>query len=80
MPRLSNSILMPAIVFEQVLADVTGGEFESFMELASKLQYVSTVEGGQEMVTLVSEQAELGGDFQVTSQCGHMGLDLPLAA
>ncbi len=35
------------------------------MELAGKLQYVSTPEGGQEMVNLVSNQAELGADFQV---------------
>ncbi len=60
------TIFIIILLYSQVLADVTGEEFESFMELAGKLQYVSTLEGGQEMVTLVSEQAELGGEFQVT--------------
>lgn len=49
-----------------MLVDVTGEEFESFMDLASKLQYISTPEGGQEMAKLVSDQAELGVEFQVT--------------
>ncbi len=46
--------------------DVTGEEFERFMELAGKLQYTSTPEGAQEMVDLVTKQAELGADFLVS--------------
>ncbi len=45
---------------------MTGEEFERFMELAGKLQYISTPEGGQEMVDLVSKQAELGAEFKVS--------------
>ena len=47
---------------------MTGEEFESFMELAGKLQYISTPEGGQEMAKLVSNQAELSAEFKVSLQ------------
>lgn len=62
----------------QVLVDVTGEEFERFMDLASKLQYISTPEGGQEMAKLVSNQAELGTEFQVCVQGFMRGHSLPV--
>ena len=45
--------------------DVTGTEFEDLMESLGKLTYVSTPEGAQELMTLISEQAELDAEFKV---------------
>ena len=49
----------------QVLQDVTGEEFEVFMEMLSKLQCLSTAEGAQEVMDIITEQAELGQEFKV---------------
>lgn len=50
--------------------DVTGEEFEVFMEVLGRLNYTGTEEGAREVATLISEQAELNSDFQV-SGCGQ---------
>eukprot|EP00731_Ephydatia_muelleri_P007626 Em0003g1874a len=47
----------------QVLSDVTSEEFEAFVEVLSKLQYISTPEGSQEAVDTIGEQAQLTSDF-----------------
>ena len=49
----------------QVLQDVTGEEFEVFMEMLSKLQCLLTAEGAQEVMDIITEQAELGQEFKV---------------
>ena len=49
--------------------DVTGTEFEDLMESLGKLTYVSTPEGAQELMTLISEQAELDAEFKVHCTC-----------
>ena len=49
----------------QVMVDVTGEEFETLMDVLSKLQYLTTEEGSKEIMTLISDQAELASDFQV---------------
>ena len=49
----------------QVLVDVTSEEFETLMEVLSRLSYVSTEEGALQVATLISDQAELNTDFQV---------------
>ena len=45
--------------------DVTGEEFETLMDLLSKLEYVSTAEGSQQLANLINEQAELSTEFKV---------------
>lgn len=52
----------------QVLVDVTGEEFETFMDLLMQLQYVATAEGVQEVMAAISEQAELTSEFRVREQ------------
>ena len=47
--------------------DVSGDEFESFMEVLNKMQYLSTGEGSQKVIDIISEQAELEEEFQVTT-------------
>lgn len=49
----------------QVLVDVTGEEFETLMDVLSKLKYTSTPDGAKEVVAIISEQAELTTEFQV---------------
>ena len=58
LPPLSPSL-------PQVLVDVTGEEFEGFMDLLMQLQYITTAEGVQEVIVAISEQAQLSSDFQV---------------
>ena len=48
-----------------MLLDVTGEEFETLMEVLSRLNYIATAEGSQQMAVLISDQAELNNDFQV---------------
>lgn len=50
----------------KVLADVTGEEFETLMEVLGRLQYLSTPEGSQAIGEIISEQAELSSEFQPT--------------
>jgi hypothetical protein len=50
----------------QVLVDVNGEEFETLMEVLSRLTYITTEDGSQQVATLISEQAELNTDFQVS--------------
>ena len=57
-----NWFLLPG---HQVLVDVNGEEFETFMDILGKLTYPTTPEGAQEITTLISEQAELSADFKV---------------
>ena len=45
--------------------DVSGDEFESFMEVLNKMQHLSTSEGSQQVIDIISEQAELEEEFQV---------------
>ena len=47
--------------------DVSGDEFESFMEVLNKMQYLSTGEGSQKVIDIINEQAELEEEFQVTT-------------
>ena len=47
----------------KVLSDVTSEEFEVFVEVLAKLQYVSTPEGAQDAVDTIGEQAQLSNDF-----------------
>ena len=49
----------------QVLVDVTGEEFETLMDVLSKLKYTSTPDGAKEVAAIISEQAELTSEFQV---------------
>lgn len=63
--RFYHGLVIRYMIFFQVLVDVTGEEFESLLELVSKLSYTSTVEGSQEVFTLISEQAELTTEFKV---------------
>ena len=48
-----------------MLVDVTGEEFETLMEVVSRLNYIATEEGSQQVASLISDQAELNTDFQV---------------
>ena len=59
----------------QVLVDVTSEEFETLMEVLSRLSYVSTEEGALQVATLISDQAELNADFQVCALvCGNFSV------
>ena len=49
-----------------MLLDVTGEEFETLMEVLSRLNYITTEEGSQQVAALISDQAELNTDFQVS--------------
>ena len=44
---------------------MTGEEFETLMEVLSRLNYITTEEGSQQVAALISDQAELNTDFQV---------------
>ena len=44
---------------------MTGEEFETLMEVLSRLNYITTEEGAQNVAAMISEQAELNADFQV---------------
>ena len=44
---------------------MTGEEFETLMEVLSRLSYITTEEGAQTVASMISEQAELNTDFQV---------------
>ncbi|CAI7992048.1 Apoptosis inhibitor 5, partial [Geodia barretti] len=50
---------------KKVLSDVTGEEFEVFMEMLSKLQFLATAEGAQEVMDVIVQQAELSAEFKV---------------
>ena len=50
----------------KVLSDVTSEEFEVFVEVLGKLQYISSPEGAQEAVDAIGEQAQLSSDFNPT--------------
>ena len=45
---------------------MTGEEFETLMEVLSRLNYITTEEGSQQVAALISDQAELNTDFQVS--------------
>ena len=51
------------------MVDVTGEEFEVLMEFLSKLDYVSTAQGSQQLCALISDQAELKSEFKVQHIC-----------
>lgn len=55
----------------QVLVDVTGEEFETLMDVLSKLKYTSTPDGAKDVVAIISEQAELASEFQVKLSIQH---------
>ncbi|XP_022083553.1 apoptosis inhibitor 5-like [Acanthaster planci] len=48
---------------KEVLTDVTGEEFVTFMQLLSKMPSMQTLTGRQQMVELVAEQADLESQF-----------------
>ena len=48
--------------------DVTGQEFETFMEVLTRLNYISTEEGAAQVASLISDQADLSSDFKVSQQ------------
>ena len=58
-------IIMSWVFNLKVMADVTGAEFEVLVGVLSKLTYVSTPEGSQELSSLISGQAELASEFTV---------------
>ncbi|XP_077994223.1 apoptosis inhibitor 5-like [Glandiceps talaboti] len=49
---------------KEVLSDVTGEEFVSFMKILSVISSMQTVTGRQQLVDIVAEQADLDADFQ----------------
>ena len=61
-----------------MLLDVTGEEFETLMEVLSRLNYITTEEGSQQVAALISDQAELNTDFQVPPSLSLPLLSLPL--
>ena len=72
LPPSPPSLLPPSL--PQVLVDVTGEEFEGFMDLLMQLQYITTAEGVQEVIAAISEQAQLSSDFQVREREGEGGI------
>ena len=56
---------MHDILIFQVLEDVTKDEFISIMELLKNLKMMNTVLGRQQLVDIVTEQAELDEPFEV---------------
>ena len=54
-------------------SDVTGEEFEKFIEVLGKLHHLSrSVDGIQQIIDIITEQAELQGDFQVSLHMMYM--------
>ena len=50
----------------QVISDVTGDEFETFIDMLAKLHHLSSsLEGIGQIVEIITDQAELQSDFQV---------------
>ncbi len=50
----------------QVISDVTGDEFETFIDMLAKLHHLSSsLEGIGQIVEIITDQAELRSDFQV---------------
>ena len=50
----------------QVINDVTGEEFETFIDILGKLHHLpSSLEGIEQIIVIITEQAELQSDFQV---------------
>ncbi|XP_072034735.1 apoptosis inhibitor 5-like [Amphiura filiformis] len=49
---------------KEVLQDVNGEEFITFMTILSKLESMQTLTGRQQMVELVAEQADFKADFE----------------
>ena len=49
----------------QVLQDVTKEEFINIMEILKSLTYMNTVQGRQQLLDIVTEQAELDQPFEV---------------
>ena len=45
--------------------DVTEDEFQALIDVLGKVNYLSTPEGAQQIVEIISEQADLQSDFQV---------------
>ena len=63
---------MSAIVpFYQVLLDVTKDEFLAVMEILRCLKSMSTVQGRQQLVEIVTEQAELDQPLEVNFHFFH---------
>ena len=48
-----------------MLVDVTEDEFETFIDVLGKVNYLATPEGAQQIVDIISEQADLQSEFQV---------------
>jgi hypothetical protein len=53
-------------VYVQTLLDVTKDEFLAVMEILRSMKSMSTVQGRQQLVDIVTEQAELDQPLQVT--------------
>ena len=45
--------------------DVTEEEFETFIDVLGKISYLATPEGAQQIIDIISEQADLQSEFQV---------------
>ena len=54
-------------LFCQVVQDVTGDEFVAFMKILSPLKTMNTLQGRQQLIEIVTEQADLKQPFEVGS-------------
>lgn len=55
---------------------MTGEEFEIFIDVLSKLNHLASLEGIEQMVNIIADQAELKSDFQVVCMQRFMYLYL----
>ena len=49
----------------QVLQDVTGGEFVTFMKILASLKHMQTMVGRQHLIEIITDQADLDEPFEV---------------
>lgn len=61
----STALLSPGLII-QVLQDVTADEFIMFMTILSSLKCMQTLQGRQQLVGIISEQAGFDTNFEVT--------------
>ncbi len=52
----------------QVLVDVTGDEFVLFMKILASVKSMSTLQGRQQLVEIVADQADFDTPFEVGNQ------------
>lgn len=51
---------------KRVLQDVTGGEFVTFMKILSSLNYMQTMMGRQQLIEIITDQADLDLPFEAS--------------